>query len=105
MWLKAMHRRDSSNKQRSVVYVWGTTLEERTMPFPCDQSLQVYDDVLHRGIDVLASPGVLFRWLCQLRVAPYSYDWLDNWGRQSPRALTPGAEQLALGQRVMRIFS
>lgn len=89
----------------SIAQTWGTEAAERALVFPCDAHLRNASAALFRGIGVRAVPAVLFRWLCQLRVAPYSYDWIDNGGRRSPRTLTPGVEQLALGQSVMRIFS
>ena len=89
----------------SVAYTWGTEEAERRLPFPCDHYVERADAAYFRGITVRAAPPVLFRWLCQLRVAPYSYDWIDNGGRPSPRTLTPGLEQLAVGQSVMRILS
>jgi len=88
----------------SPAYVWGTTPEERTMVFPCDRFLPDADGEYFRAVGVAAPAGMLFRWLCQLKVAPYSYDFVDNFGRRSPRELTPDAERLARGQRVMTIF-
>ena len=83
---------------------WGSTADERTQAFPCDKFIANGDRALYRAIGVAAPPATVFRWLCQLRVAPYSYDLLDNFGRTSPRALTPGLEDLVVGQRVMTIF-
>jgi hypothetical protein len=83
---------------------WGSRAAEREMSFPCDRHLPDSDLALHRAVDVDAPAAILFRWLCQLRVAPYSYDLIDNLGRRSPRRLTPGLERLEVGQRFMTIF-
>jgi hypothetical protein len=87
-----------------VAHTWGTTAHERSLSFPCDALLPDAEDAYFRAVDVAAPPGVVFRWLCQLRVAPYSYDWIDNFGRRSPQELTPGLERLEVGQRLMTIF-
>ena len=87
-----------------IPFEWGITPQERRQPFPCDRFLQAPFTPLYRGVSVNASAEILFRWLCQMRVAPYSYDWIDNLGRRSPRQLIPGLDHLAIGQRFMTIF-
>ncbi len=84
-----------------VVRNWGSTVEERRGQFPCDALVTQPYAVLFRALDVEAQVAVVFRWLCQLRVAPYSYDWIDNLGRRSRRELTPGLDELEVGQRFM----
>ena len=84
---------------------WGASAEERSLALPCDLLLPAAPLRLHRAIGIDAPSSAVFRWLCQLKLAPYSYDLLDNFGRRSPRRLTPGAEDLAVGQRFMTIFS
>lgn len=88
----------------AAVYEWGSTAAERAQPFPCDALVEAPDDAMFRAVDVDCEPARLYRWLCQLRHAPYSYDKLDNRGRRSPQTLTPGAERLELGQRMVAIF-
>jgi len=88
----------------TIAYTWGTRPEERGLSYPCDLLIPNPDDSLYRGVTIDASSQTVFRWLCQMRVAPYSYDWIDNGGRESPRTLTPGLEDLALGQDLMEIF-
>jgi len=83
---------------------WGSTEQERAQPYPCERLVARPDLVLHRAIDVAAPAATVFRWLCQLRAAPYSYDLLDNGGRRSPQELTPGLERLEPGQRMMKVF-
>jgi hypothetical protein len=86
------------------VYTWNSLPEERGASYPCDRYLGASDVVAFRAVDIDAPANVAFRWLCQLRVAPYSYDWIDNFGRRSPRVLTAGLERLHVGQPVMTIF-
>jgi hypothetical protein len=83
---------------------WGSTAEERALAYPCDRFVENPNLVLFRAIDVAADPPVLFRWLCQLKAAPYSWDLLDNFGRRSPRMRDPANERLAVGDRIMKIF-
>jgi hypothetical protein len=89
----------------SLAENWGATADERAMALACDRMLEAAPVRLHRAVSVDAGASTVFRWLCQLKLAPYSYDLLDNLGRRSPRELTPGVEQLELGQRFMTIFS
>ena len=88
----------------SAAIEWGSTADERAASYPCEEFVPEADLAVYRAIDISAPVPVVFRWLCQLRVAPYSYDLLDNLGRRSPRELTPGVEELETGQRIMTIF-
>jgi hypothetical protein len=84
---------------------WGATGAERDIVLACDAAMPDADMVLNRAVDVAAPAAHTFRWVCQLRVAPYSYDLVDHRGRRSPRQLTPGLDRLAVGQPVSRIFA
>ena len=87
-----------------VVREWGSTPAERSESWTCDEWMPDPELVLFRGIDVEAPAPRVFRWLCQLRVAPYSYDLVDHLGRRSPRTLTPGLDQLSVGQTFATMF-
>ena len=83
---------------------WGTTPLERARAYPCEAFVCQRHQALYRGVTVNARPARVFRWLCQLRLAPYSYDWIDSLGRRSPPRLVEGCENLEIGQTVMTIF-
>jgi hypothetical protein len=84
---------------------WGATADERAMALACDRILENAPVRLDRAVSIHAPASTVFRWLCQLKLAPYSYDLIDNLGRRSPRELVSGVDQLEVGQRFMSIFS
>lgn len=66
---------------------WGVTQAETTRRYACDDL--VPDPVLQawRGVTARARPEHVWPWVAQIRLAPYSYDWIDNLGRRSPQNL------------------
>jgi hypothetical protein len=75
---------------------WGVTEEEMRRHYPCDDFVPSPRLEVWRGVTVRATPADIWPWLTQVRLAPYSYDWIDNLGRRSPQqrldlpAPTPG---------------
>ena len=76
---------------------WGVTRAETTRRYPCDEF--VPEPVLEawRGVTVRARPEDVWPWVAQIRLAPYSYDWIDNLGRRSPQDLR-GLSDPAVGE-------
>ncbi|MFY9929902.1 MAG: hypothetical protein WAK82_18035 [Streptosporangiaceae bacterium] len=66
---------------------WGVSTSEMLRSYPCDAF--VASPVLQawRGVRVEAPAAAVWPWVAQVRIAPYSYDWIDNLGRRSPRQL------------------
>lgn len=83
---------------------WNTRAEDLEGEWACDAGAPAGAAALYRAVDIEAPRAIVWRWLCQLRAAPYSYDWIDNGGRRSPTELTPGLDQLEIGQPVMSVF-
>lgn len=78
--------------------VWGATEEEVARAYPCDELVPAPVRRVIRAVSVAAPAEHVYRWLCQVALAPYSYDWIDNLGRQSPPRLVEGADRLEIGQ-------
>lgn len=83
---------------------WGTSSLERTAATQADDLVPDPGARWTRAATSSAAPEHVWRWLCQLTVAPYSYDLVDNLGRRSPPTLTPGAADLRVGQRLLILF-
>ena len=92
---------------------WGVSEAEVARAYPCDQFMRRPHHELWRGVTIDATPARVWPWLRQVQLAPYSYDWIDNLGRRSPRTVidrrdpTPGERFSSIGGRygVGRILS
>lgn len=66
---------------------WGVSESEIALLYPCDDFVTAPVLQAWRGVSVEAPAEAVWPWVAQIRLAPYSYDWLDNAGRRSPREL------------------
>jgi hypothetical protein len=80
--------------------VWGSSPDEHARTYPADALVEGRVLRMTRAVPVDAAPARVWRWVCQIAVAPYSYDWLDNRGHRSPQHLVEGADHVEVGQRV-----
>ncbi len=81
---------------------WNVTESEVRRRYPCDAI--VTDPALQawRGVTVHARSDRVWPWVGQIRLAPYSYDWIDNLGRRSPQQLV-GLPAPAVGEPYTRV--
>lgn len=66
---------------------WNVTDGEVARHYPCDDFVTTPTLQAWRGVTVRSSQQTLWQWVSQIRIAPYSYDWIDNLGRRSPQRL------------------
>ena len=85
-------------------WVWGADADEAARRYPADDLIEAPALAMTRAVDVDAPVELCWRWLCQVALAPYSYDLVDNLGRRSPQHLVPGTDELRVGQ-AMTVFT
>ena len=66
---------------------WGSTAAEVARRYPCDRIVARPVLQAWRAVSVDAACERVWPWVVQIRLAPYSYDWIDNLGRRSPQQL------------------
>ncbi|HEY7592193.1 MAG TPA: polyketide cyclase [Actinophytocola sp.] len=66
---------------------WGVSDSDIVRSYPCDDFVNSPALQAWRGVRVKAPAEAVWPWVAQVRLAPYSYDWIDNLGRRSPREL------------------
>ena len=66
---------------------WGVTDGEISRSYSCDDFVASPTLRAWRGVRVGAPAAAVWPWVAQVRLGPYSYDWIDNLGRRSPQRL------------------
>ena len=91
---------------------WGVSDADVARRYPCDDFVQSPVLQAWRGVSINAPAAHVWPWVAQIRLAPYSYDWIDNLGRRSPQTLqnlpAPHVGEpftTALGRRFGRIVA
>lgn len=82
---------------------WGVTEAETRRRYGCDDFVNEPALRAWRGVTVLADPEAVWARVRQVRLAPYSYDLIDNLGRRSPRELRDMPEPV-VGDPFTRAF-
>ena len=77
---------------------WGVSESETLRSYPCDDFVASPRLQAWRGVLVDAPAEAVWPWVAQVRLAPYSYDWIDNLGRRSPGELA-GLPEPRAGER------
>lgn len=77
---------------------WGVRDSDTSRSYPCDDFVAAPTLQAWRGVRIHAPAAAVWPWLTQVRLAPYSYDWIDNLGRRSPHELA-GLPEPQVGDR------
>jgi hypothetical protein len=77
---------------------WGVTDSETLRSYPCDGFVASATLQAWRGVHVDAPVEAVWPWVAQVRLGPYSYDWIDNLCRRSPQELA-GLPEPQAGER------
>jgi hypothetical protein len=77
---------------------WGVSEIDTLRSYPCDDFVAAPTMRAWRGVGVEAPAEAVWPWVAQVRLAPYSYDWIDNCGRRSPQHLV-GPTEPRVGDR------
>lgn len=82
---------------------WGATAEEINGPVVGDDLCPDARASATRCITISAPPADVFPWIKQMgfrRAGWYSYDWIDNLGRRSARAIHPEWQDVVAGSTI-----